>query len=88
MRSESEQLEMIHTQVIKTHTHTHLHQVGTGLHRARPVVSALRDGYVGHQEVRGQMAGGQRAVSHPQKGDAGHAASIGQSFTQSQPVGM
>lgn len=68
--------------------HSHLHQVGARLHRARPVVSALRHSHIGHQQVRRQVAGGERAVSGLQEGEAGHTAGVGLAFTQRQPVGV
>lgn len=67
---------------------SHLDQVGAGLHRACPVVSALSDSHVSHQQVRGQVAGGERAVGGLQEGEAWHAAGVGLAFTQRQPVSM
>lgn len=67
---------------------SHLYQVGTGLHRACPVVSALSDCQVGHQQVRRQLTGSECVVGGLQEGEAWHAAGIGLTFAQSQPVSM
>lgn len=67
---------------VKWLTSSHLYQVGPRLHRACPVVSALSDSQVSHQEVRGQVAWGERAISSLQEGEAWHAAGIGLAFTQ------
>lgn len=67
---------------------SHLHQVRARLHGACPVVSALGHGHVGHQQVRRQVAGCERAVGGLQEGEARHTASVGLTFPQRQPVGV
>lgn len=67
---------------------SHLYQVGTRLHRARPVVSALSHSQVGHQQVGSQVARSECAVSSLQEGETWHTAGVGLAFTKCQPVGM
>ena len=67
---------------------SHLHHVGARLHRACPVVSALCDSHVGHQQVRRQVARSECAISRLQEGEAWHTAGVGLAFTQCQPVSV
>lgn len=67
---------------------SHLHQVRARLHWAGPVVSSLGHSHICHQQVRRQVAGSECAVGSLQQGEARHAASVGLTFTQRQPVGV
>ena len=73
---------------MKPKAFSHLHQVGSRLHRTCPVVSALSDSQVRHQQVSRQVARGKSAIGSVQEGEAWHAAGVGLAFPQSQTVCM
>ena len=65
-----------------------LDQVRPWLHGACPVVSALRDGHVPHQQVGGQVTGSEGQVGSLQEGESGNTAGTALLLTDDKPVGM
>lgn len=51
-------------------------------------MSPLCDGYVPHQEVRGQVTGSERMVSSLQQGETGDAAGAALLLVDHKPVGV
>ncbi|KAG9355326.1 hypothetical protein JZ751_000164 [Albula glossodonta] len=62
--------------------------VGPGLHGACPVVAALGDGHIAHQQVTGEVAGSEGTVGGLQEGQARNAAGTALLPAHHQPICM